>query len=105
VLAYAVVQRTREIGIRMALGAQRVQVLTLVLRRGAILTGAGILLGLAGATAGTRLLEGMLFGVTPLDPLTFIAVSLLFGLVAMLASYLPARRATHVDPMVALRTE
>ena len=105
VLAYAVVQRTREIGIRMAIGAQRVQVLALVLRRGAILTGAGILLGVAAATAGTRMLEGMLFGVTPLDPLTFAAVAILFGAVAMLASYVPARRATKIDPMVALRME
>jgi len=105
VLAYAVAQRTREIGIRMALGAQRVQVLALVLRSGALLTVAGIAIGLAGAAAGTRLLQGMLFGITPLDPQTFAAVSVLFGLVATVASYLPARRATGVDPMVALRTE
>jgi putative ABC transport system permease protein len=105
VLAYAVVQRTREIGIRMALGAQRVQVLALVLRSGAFLTSAGIALGLAGAAAGTRLLQGMLFGVTPLDPTTFVATPLLFGAVATLASYFPARRATNVDPMVALRSE
>jgi putative ABC transport system permease protein len=105
VLAYAVVQRTREIGIRMALGAQRAQVLALVLGKGAILTAAGIALGLAGAAAGTRLLQDLLFGVTPLDPTTFAAVSVLFGLVAMVACYVPARRATAVDPMVALRTE
>jgi ABC-type antimicrobial peptide transport system permease subunit len=105
VLAYAVVQRSREIGIRMALGAQRTQVLALVLRHGLILTTIGIAAGLAGAAAGTRLLEGMLFGITRLDPLTFGAVSLVFGLVATVASYLPARRATTVDPMVALRSE
>jgi len=105
VLAYAVIQRTHEIGIRMALGAQRAQVLALVLREGVILTAIGVALGLAGAAGGTRLLQGMLFGITPLDPKTFVAVSLLFGLVATLASYLPARRATIVDPMVALRHE
>jgi predicted permease len=105
VLAYAVVQRTQEIGIRMALGAQRAQVLALVLRRGAILTSIGLALGLAGAAAATRLLQGMLFGITPLDPGTFAAVSLMFGLVATLASYAPARRATRVDPMAALRTD
>jgi putative ABC transport system permease protein len=105
VLAYAVVRRTREIGIRMALGAQRAQVLRLILGKGAILTSIGIALGLAGAAAGTRVLQDLLFAVTPLDPQTFIAVSLLFGLVATVASYLPARRATTVDPMVALRNE
>jgi predicted permease len=105
VLAYAVIQRTHEIGIRMALGAQRGRVLALVLRQGVILVTIGITLGLAGAAAGTRLLEGMLFGITPLDPKTFVAVSLVFGLVATLASYLPASRATRVDPMVALRHE
>jgi putative ABC transport system permease protein len=105
VLAYAVVQRTQEIGIRMALGARRAQVLAIVLRQGAILTAIGLALGLAGAAGTTRLLQTMLFGVTPLDPATFAAVSLTFGLVATLACYIPARRATRVDPMVALRNE
>lgn len=105
VLAYAVMQRTQEIGIRMALGAQRAQVLTLVLHKGLILTTIGIALGLVGAVAGTRFLQGMLFGITPLDPKTFVVVSLMFVLVATFASYLPARRATKVDPMVALRCE
>ena len=105
VLAYAVVQRTQEIGIRMALGAQRAQVLALVLRKGLILTAIGIALGLAGAAAGARLLEGMLFGITPLDPKTFVAVSLMFSLVATFASYVPARRATKVNPIVALRND
>jgi predicted permease len=103
VLAYAVIRRTQEIGIRMALGAQRGQVLALVLGRGVILATAGIAIGLAGAAAGMRLLQGMLFGITPLDPQTFVAVSLAFGMVATLASYVPARRATKVDPMIALR--
>ena len=82
-----------------------VAVAAIVLRSAASLTVAGIALGLAGAAAGTRLIQGMLFGITPLDPQTFIAVSVLFGLVATIASYLPARRATCVDPMVALRSE
>jgi putative ABC transport system permease protein len=105
VLAYAVVQRTQEIGIRMALGAQRAQVLALMLRQGLILTAIGVALGILGAAAGTRLLEGMLFGITPLDLRTFVAVSFVFSLVALLASYVPARRATKVNPMVALRNE
>ena len=105
VLAYAVVQRTREIGIRMALGAGRAQVLALILRRGLILAAIGIALGLAGAAAGARYLQGMLFGITPLDPATFVAVSLMFGLVATAACYVPARRATTVDPIAALRNE
>jgi putative ABC transport system permease protein len=105
VLAYGVVQRTREIGIRMALGARRGQVFALVLGKGILLTTIGIAVGLAGAAAGTRLLQGMLFGVSPLDPTTFAVTSLLFGAVATVASYFPARRATRVDPIVALRSE
>jgi ABC-type antimicrobial peptide transport system permease subunit len=105
VLAYAVMQRTQEIGIRMALGAKRGQVVTLVIRQGAILAAVGIGLGLAVAAAGARFLQGLLFGITPLDPKTFVAVSLMFGLVTTFASYVPARRATKVDPMVALRSE
>lgn len=105
VLAYLVVQRTREIGIRMALGAQRAQVVALVLRKGLILTTIGITLGLIGAGAVTRVLQGMLFGITPLNPQTFLAVAVMFGLVTMFASYVPARRATKVDPMVVLRSE
>jgi putative ABC transport system permease protein len=105
VLAYAVAERTREIGIRIALGAVPRSVLALVLRQGAILTTTGIALGLAGAAAATRLLQSMLFDVAPLDPATFAAVPLVFGAVATLASYVPARRATKVDPMVALRNE
>jgi putative ABC transport system permease protein len=105
VLAYAVVQRTQEIGIRVALGAQRVQVLGLVLRKGLVLTAIGIALGLIGATAGSRLLQSMLFGVTPLDVQTFATVAAAFAFVAMIACYLPARRATKVDPIIALRAE
>jgi ABC-type antimicrobial peptide transport system permease subunit len=76
-----------------------------VLRKGFILTMIGIVAGLVAAALGTQLLRGMLFGITPLDPVTFIAVSLMFGLVASFASYLPARRATRVDALVALRNE
>ena len=103
VLAYAVVQRTQEIGIRMALGAHRRDVLTLVLRKGLVLTAAGIFLGLVAAAAGTRVLEGMLFGITPLDLATYVAVAAFFAVLTLLASYLPARRATRIDPVAALR--
>jgi putative ABC transport system permease protein len=104
-LAYAVVQRTQEIGIRIAVGAQRGDVLSLILRKGLLLTTIGIALGLAGAALGTRLLQGLLFGVTPLDPATFAGVSIAFGLAAIVACYLPARRATRMDALVALRSE
>jgi putative ABC transport system permease protein len=105
VMAYSVTQRAREFGIRMALGAERSDVMKLVLGQSLVLTAVGIVLGLAGAAAVTRYLQGMLFGLTPLDPTTFIAVSLMFGLIATLAAYVPARRATRVDPVVALRCE
>ena len=105
VLAYAVGQRTQEIGIRMALGAERGAVLRLVLRRGVILAAIGIGLGLAGAAGLTRYLSGMLYDLTPLDPATYVAVAGLFATVALVASYLPARRAAKVDPLVAIRCE
>jgi predicted permease len=105
VIAWMVRQRTREIGVRMALGAQRSAVLGLVLRRGLKLAGAGIVLGLIGAIGVTQLLRSLLFGVGPADPLTFIAVPLLLVVAALLACWLPARRAAQVDPMEALRTE
>ena len=104
-MSYTVAQRTREIGIRMALGAQRHKVMTLVLSDSLATTAAGIALGLTGAAALTRYLEGMLFALTPLDPGTFAVVAALFAAVAALASYVPARRATRVDPLVALRAE
>jgi putative ABC transport system permease protein len=105
VVAYSVAQRTREISIRMALGAQRRDVLTLVVRQGLILTLLGIGAGLVGAFLLTRLMESLLFGVVPSDPATFLGISLLLLAIAFLACYLPARRATKVDPMVALRYE
>ena len=104
-LSYTVTRRMSEIGIRMALGAQRSEVMGLVVRQSLVLTTVGITLGLAGAATVTRYLKGMLFGLTPLDPATFIAVSLMFALIATVASYVPARRATKVDPLVALRCE
>ena len=105
VMTFAVTQRTREIGIRMALGAQRAEVLALVLRQSTALTLMGIALGLGAAAATTRSLQGLLFGLTPLDPMTFVAVAVLFASVATLAAYVPARRATRVDPLIALRAE
>ncbi len=105
VLAYSVSRRTREIGVRMALGAQVTDVLGLVLRQGFVLSAVGLGLGLAGAMGSTRLLRGFLFGIQPLDPLTFGAVSALLIGVVFLACWIPARRAARVDPMVALRSE
>jgi predicted permease len=104
-VSYSVAQRTREIGIRMALGAQDVQVLGLVVREGFRPIAAGILVGLAGSAAVSRLLAATLFGLNSMDAVSFAGVSLLLGFVALLATCLPARRATCVDPMVALRYE
>jgi putative ABC transport system permease protein len=105
VVAYAVARRTREIGVRMALGAKTTDVLGMVLREGGILAGAGVALGIIGALAGSRVLAGFLFGVTPNDPAVFVTVPLLLGLVALGACVIPARRASRVDPVVALRSE
>jgi putative ABC transport system permease protein len=102
-IAYGVVQRTREIAIRMALGARRSLVLGLMMRRSVTLMAAGLMLGLAGAAAVTRYLSALLFDVTPLDATTFVAASILFIVIAAAASYVPARRATKIDPLAVLR--
>jgi len=101
VIAYSVAQRTREIGVRVALGAQRSNVLRLVLAHGAGLAGAGIGIGLAGALGVTRFLRAMLYGVSPFDPMSFVAVTFVLSAIALLASYVPARRAARVDPIEA----
>ena len=105
VMSYSVSQRTREIGIRMALGAAQPEVIKLVLRQGLALTLAGLGIGLLGALGLTHLLSGMLYEVRPTDPLTFAGVALLLTAISLLANYIPARGATKVDPMVALRYE
>jgi putative ABC transport system permease protein len=105
VTSYAVTQRTQEMGIRMALGARPGQIFKLVLGNGMMLVAFGIVAGLAGAFGLSRLIASVLFQVSPSDPPTYFASPLLLAVVALLASYIPARRATTVDPVVALRWE
>jgi predicted permease len=105
VLAYVTAQRTREIGIRIALGADRGDVLRMVIAQGLKLAISGVTVGVLSSLALGRILSGFLYGVSPTDPMTIVGVAVLLTLVALLASYLPARRATRVDPMVALRYE
>jgi ABC-type antimicrobial peptide transport system permease subunit len=104
-MAYAVTQRRREIGVRMALGATRRDVLRLVLVRALRIVVAGLIVGLVGAAGVTRVLQTFLFGVTPTDPLVFAIVTLLLLAVGLLAAWLPARRATRIDPWTALRAD
>ncbi|MGH7504380.1 MAG: FtsX-like permease family protein, partial [Longimicrobiales bacterium] len=105
VASQAARRRTQEIGIRVALGAERRDVARLILSHALRLAAAGVALGVLGGLAATRLMESVLFGIAPTDPLTFIAVPLLLGTVAVLATWLPARSAARVDPLVALRAE
>ena len=105
VIAYSVAQRTNEIGVRMALGARPADILTMVIQQGMRLAGAGVLIGLVGAVGITRVMKSWLFEVRTTDPLTFFVVAALLTLVALAASFIPAYKATKVDPLVALRYE
>jgi ABC-type antimicrobial peptide transport system permease subunit len=105
VLAYTVQQRTQELGVRLALGAQPSQVTQLILSNGAKLAITGLLLGFLASLGVSRMASTLLFGIRPLDPWTFVSATLLLFCVALLASYVPAKRAAQVDPMIALRFE
>jgi ABC-type antimicrobial peptide transport system permease subunit len=105
VISYSVSQRTREIGIRLALGAQKNVLRWMFVRSALILTATGAVIGIVAAAGLMRLMKSLLFGISPLDPFTYIAVPLMLGAAAALASYLPARRAASIDPVVALRTD
>jgi predicted permease len=105
VLSYAVSQRRREIGIRLALGAQPREIRRLFLRRGLVLTAVGVAIGLAGAAGFSRIIQSLVFGISPVDPITFTAVPIVLAVAAVLASFLPARRAVAVDPIETLRAE
>ena len=105
VISYAVTQRTKEIGVRMALGADRDQVLKLIVRRGVVLAISGVVLGLVSSLALTRLLRGLLYGIGTLDPATLATTALFLILVATVASYIPARKATRIEPTVTLRAD
>ena len=105
VVSYAASQRTQEIGVRMALGAARADILRLVLGRGLLLVGIGVVLGLIAAAAVSRLVSNLLFGISAVDPVTFVVVPLALAAMALLASYVPAVRATRIDPAAALRGE
>ena len=105
IIAYSVARRTHEIGVRMAVGGQRSDVLVMVLKQGLVLTGIGLAIGVVASLGATRVLASMLYEISPIDPVTFIAVSALLAAVALLACYMPARRATKVDPAIALRCE
>jgi putative ABC transport system permease protein len=104
-MAYSVSQRTHEIGLRMALGAQARDVMKMVIRQGMTLAAIGVAAGLIASYALTRLMKTLLFGVSATDPLTFTAIALSLGLIALLACWIPARRAAKVDPLIALRCE
>jgi putative ABC transport system permease protein len=104
-ISYSVAQRTHELGIRMALGAQQVDVLKLVIQNGLKIVITGVAIGLIGACILTRVLSNLLYGTSVIDPSTFVSMPLLFILLALLASYFPARRATKLDPIIALRSE